>query len=332
LQQTVIPFYPKAPGEELQGELTIINSGSRAVTAQLTWPDGFTLDEHEVRLEPQTASEPIVFTFLAPPAANWTGYIVVTAPGAEPVKAEVVCGARPTLTLMNSTLNVVEGDDGPFTFIFRHQGGGPAFITDAACLDNTFEVVSGMGVVQPGGDLAVKIRPIRSLRGQQGGVFETISLSLLRGGTVDADVTIRVEAPPRLVHSADYEHLDFESVIPGRPKRRVLWLKNAGVATLTIAQMELKDQSGLWKLELEAALPLQMRGGNSQQVVVTFRGAQPGLHQTKLLIVSNDPERPEFNIAVEANVLEDVPVTAKFVGIDFGTTNSCICVEGARRR
>lgn len=326
LEQTVIPFYPDQAGEELEGVLVLHNSGSRRVRAQLSVPDAFTVDHDSVELEPNAGPAVVPFSFRAPQTGSWTESISVFIEGGEPVRATVVCAPRPVFRLETEFLNAIEGDKGPFSLSLRHVEGGPAYVTAVRSVTGLMEVADCAGAVQPGGELTVQLRPSGSAPLRSGTHDEVLEIELMNAGRTQHMVQVRVQEPPRLGLSAT--DIDFGSVMPDRRRQRTLRLTNYGQGPLEIRQVAFKENDGNWQLVLPQRLPFLIPGGNADNITVILEGAQPGSKRASLFIATNDGERSELEVAVRANVLAEPPEAKGYVGIDFGTTHSCICVGG----
>jgi molecular chaperone DnaK (HSP70) len=324
LAQDLIPFYPTEAGEVLEGTIVLTNPGSRTAHASISAPAGFVVDADTVALEPQGESVSIPFSFRAPSVGYWSDSITIAVEGGEPLAARVLCSAPPRLRLGGEGLSLNEGEKGPFTVTVRHWDGGPALVTDVQTRNGKLEVLSGGGALQPGGDLEIQVQIPGGVAVTAGDFRETLSVSLLNAGALEFPLPVTVQKPPRIELSADY--LPFGDVMPGRSRRKQLHLINLGEAPLLIKNISLVQNDGRWKLDLPQPLPLQIRRSSEDSVTLTVQDAIGGTSSATLLIVTNDPLRPEIYVKADVHVLADPPISDAFVGIDFGTTHSCIAV------
>ncbi|MDB4897840.1 MAG: molecular chaperone DnaK [Firmicutes bacterium] len=324
LAQDLIPFYPTAVGEVLEGNLVLTNPGSRTAHATIIAPAGCSVDLDTVTLEPHGEAVVVPFSLRAPSAGHWNGIITIDVENGEPLTARVLCAARPRLRLEGEDLAVNEGEKGPFTVTLRHWDGGPAFITDVQSRNGRLEIRSGGGALQPGGDLTIQVQLPGGTAVPPGDFRELLAITLLNAGTLEFPLPVTVTKPPRIELSADY--LPFGDVMPGRSRRKQLHLINLGEAPLLVKNVSLMQNDGRWRLDLPGALPFQIRRAGEETITLTVQDTTGGMSSTTLLIVTNDPLRPELYVKADVHVLADPPVSDSYVGIDFGTTHSCIAV------
>lgn len=321
LGQAIIPFYPQSPAEELQANLTLINSGSRPLRATVVVPLGFVIDRTEVELEPEAEAQ-LPFSLRAPRLSNWQETITVQVAGGELVQATVVCAAPPTFAVAQQALSVLEGEQGPFTVVLRHTGGGPAYVTSVQARGGRIQAISEQALVQPGGDLPVRFTLAGG--GAAGDSTETLEVALLNGGVISQSFLIKVLQPPRLELSDD--RIQFGTVLPHRSRSKSLRLTNRGESPLEIRQVALVEGDGRWSLQLSRDLPRRLSKNEEVDVLLTVRDAGAGPTRARVLISSDDTQHPQWQVSAEAQFIAEPPVSDAYVGIDFGTTHSCICV------
>lgn len=95
---------------------------------------------------------------------------------------------------------------------------------------------------------------------------------------------------------------------------------------MVIHQVVLQGDRERFALELQQEAPITISGREWRDITVIVQGKAPGSTEASILLVSNDPTQSEVQIRLQANILQDPPVSKDFVGIDFGTTHSCIAV------
>ncbi|HYF92043.1 MAG TPA: Hsp70 family protein [Symbiobacteriaceae bacterium] len=322
LAHDLAPFYPASAGDELQGELVLINQGTRLARVRAAAPPGFVLSPPVLELEPGGPGTSVLFTFFAPRAAFWADTIRFEVENGAPVPAKVVCSARPRLQALGEALAVTEGERGPFTVTVRNVEGGPAVVTAVKARHGRLEVAGG-GEIQPGGQLALRVQLPGGAPAAGGELREVLELTLLNGGTAELPLSVTVQRPPKLGLSTD--HLVFGDVLPGRTRRMPLHITNLGQGTLVVTHAALQGNDGRWTLTLPQPVPFEVRTAGEESISLAVQDAGGGATAVRLLLVTNDPQRPECYVTAEARVLANPEATDAFVGIDFGTTNSCIC-------
>ncbi|MDF2630859.1 MAG: chaperone protein DnaK, partial [Symbiobacteriaceae bacterium] len=95
---------------------------------------------------------------------------------------------------------------------------------------------------------------------------------------------------------------------------------------LKVRQVALLENDGRWQLDLQDQPPFDIAGGNAPSIGLVLKEGPGGSFRAKLLVATNDPYQPEQTVALQAHVVETPQVSPAYVGIDFGTTHSCICV------
>lgn len=328
LVQASIPFYPESVGEELEGALALVNSGTRPLRATITCPSGFVVAKTKVDLAPGADPESVAFSFRAPQVSDWSARIKVAVDGGDTVYATVLCEPRPDIRLAEDRLTLTEGDRGPFTVTLRHSKGGPAHITGIRTRDGELEVLDEGGYLEPGGELAVKVQFPGGAPAPLGDGGDTLELELLNLRSVRLPLVVIVQEPPRL--DVIPPLLGLGTVLVGHLQRRGLQVINRGGGPLVLQSISLIGADSQWQLEGLPPMPHSIRRSAQLDFALAFRAHQGGGTRATVQILSNDPARAEMLVIADADVKVDPEVYEDYVGIDFGTTNSCICVPGPR--
>ena len=308
--------------EELEGVLSLVNAGSRPVRAEVVAPPEFTLDETQVDLAPGSPPRRIPFSFRAPALNLWRAEIAVRCEGAPAERVQIACGPRPHLILAEEKTELLEGHNAPFPVVVRHREGGPAFVRRVSTRHGRLEVSGGAGSLLPGGDLAVQLQFPGGVPAPRGVFDEVLELELLNAPAVHLPLLVTVRELPRLEINAT--HLDFGNVAIGRSRARVVRLTNVGGGALLVEQVTMLDRGDVWELQDPGRPPLELKQGNEVDLVVTASPHRPEPTRARLLLVTNDPRHREVQVTLTATGVASLPAYTGMVGIDFGTSNSCI--------
>jgi len=322
VEESFLPFYPNALHEELEGVLSLVNVGTRPVTAEVEAPPDFILDEIEVELAPGTPPRRIPFSFKAPALNHWSADILVRCAGTKAENVQISCGARPYLALAEEKLDLLEGHTAPFSVVVRHRDGGPAFVRKVSTHHGRLEVIGGSGYVSPGGDLVLQLRFPGGASAPRGVFDEILELDLLNAPAVALPLAVVVRELPCLEINAT--HLDFGNVVIGRSRAKVIRLSNVGGGALQVEQVTLLDRGDTWEFQDPGRPPLVLRQSGEVDLVVSVCPRRPEPSRARLLVVTNDPRHREVQVTLTAAGVLELPKYRGLVGIDFGTSNSCI--------
>jgi len=160
----------------------------------------------------------------------------------------------------------------------------------------------------------------------KGFIEEEIKLKFER---IDEETVLKVTAevvnPPELMMSQDV--LDLREIPRGRSRDFKVFLKNCGNSQLVINKIDFCEEKKF--LEIISDLPLIIEEEEEESISFFVNTTQLTCdnYDTKIQIHSNCHKTPQREVALKFNVIELQKYNG-FIGIDFGTTNSCIAVMG----
>jgi Zn-dependent metalloprotease len=149
-----------------------------------------------------------------------------------------------------------------------------------------------------------------------------------RAGSVQADLTIRSNDPDRPALVADLRGLGvavpqiavepitvtFGSVMLGQSAERSLAVRNSGSAELVIAAITVP--AGEFSLQGETSFRLEPTG--TKTLALAFIPTAIGTKQKSLIIQSNDPDRPQLSVELQAQALGIPHLHVEPAEVDFG--------------
>lgn len=129
----------------------------------------------------------------------------------------------------------------------------------------------------------------------------SLALLLLAAGC-DCEGGMVTPSPAKL--EVEPEILDLGEVFVGVLGRGVVTLRNTGTSSLQILGISLLEER--FAIESRPEGP-RLAPASSDVVVLTYRPTQVGVHQDRLLIKSDDPDRPEITVIVRLLAVEPPP-------------------------
>ncbi len=147
------------------------------------------------------------------------------------------------------------------------------------------------------------------------GSYRVISSSIIIGACHNGPDGTRAELMARyLAYLNGYEgpeihpipsSIDFGEVIQNEPVEEDLQISNVGLSTLTITSITIDgDEFGV-----TCETPIVLDLGESITLPVTFQGMETGLHESELLIVSNDEDESNLTIPLSATVIQPAEIS-----------------------
>lgn len=150
--------------------------------------------------------------------------------------------------------------------------------------------------------------------------FQNYPTALLR-------IPVEIIRPPRLV--VEQTELDFGVVSATRTRRLYLTLVNTGGEDLKVAAIKSSEE---WVVVIpKSPLPLVLNPSQTVTVDVEVRGAEAfdGTHQGEIEITSDSFYGATHAVPFSARIVSPEDYE-EFIGIDFGTTASCVAVLDER--
>ncbi|MEC8192697.1 MAG: choice-of-anchor D domain-containing protein [Myxococcota bacterium] len=149
-----------------------------------------------------------------------------------------------------------------------------------------------------------------------------IALGLVHCGPPDTTIT---KLTPEVTVAPG--QIDFGEVIPDSTSDETVQIVNAGRTTLSIAAIELADESGVFSASVdppEDAEAWQLEPGESMPLTVSFAPTDLVSYAAEVVIQSNDDDAPEFAVPVlGTGVIGPQPdINISVDAIDFGTVSS----------
>jgi molecular chaperone DnaK len=126
-----------------------------------------------------------------------------------------------------------------------------------------------------------------------------------------------------LVHDGKIIHHMKEKNIPGQRKIiRDIYIKNSGDGQLRVYRI--KSQSPALIVEEYDEIILNQDQEKRITLYLNTSQCPSGLNEFSIILYSNDKLQEEAQLIYAFEILDKIPEMDEFIGIDFGTSNSCV--------
>jgi len=311
LSANSVEFGSVTSGQFADRSLTVRNTGTGRLTL-----DGLTIDRDVFRsltdapFRVRARSERALPVRIAPRAAGQeSGTLSFSANDeaqtalALPLRATVFDRPVPSGTVFPSSINfgdVPTGQARELPVTVGNTGSAPLNVTSVSILNARFNAVAaGAFTLSPGASRTFMVRFAPLSAGEQSG-----SLSIATNDPATPSLRVELRGTGLLVPQPQIDinvlSLDFQGVNINQSRSLTFNIRNGGTGPLTISAFNLSNP--LFAVS-SPNVPVGVAAGATQVVSLRFTPTATGVQTGVVTIVSDDPARPQVNVALTGNGL-----------------------------